>query len=313
MPAIHQIAHLLRLIARHGRWALVVGLITGVASPGLAAILRPWLPHLVTLLLFLTALRIGPRAALGSGADLGRSATFALIYQVALPMAALGIALSLGFATSAVALALILMMAGPSVSGAPNFTIMLGQDPAPALRVLIVGTAVLPLTVLPVLWAMPQLGGASAVLLAALRLSAVIGGAVALAFTLRALLRPEISDNDRAALDGATSVVLAITVVGLMAALGPALRTDPATAAFWMAVAFAANFGLQIAARQVLLASGNRAVATPFAIVAGNRNIALFLVALPAPVTDPILLFIGCYQVPMYLTPILLAKFHAKP
>lgn len=313
MPAIHQIAHLLRLIARHGRWALVVGLITGVASPGLAAILRPWLPHLVTLLLFLTALRIGPRAALGSGADLGRSVTFALIYQVAVPMAALGIALSLGFATSAVALALILMMAGPSVSGAPNFTIMLGQDPAPALRLLIVGTAVLPLTVLPVLWAMPQLGGASAVLLAALRLLAVIGGAVALAFTLRALLRPEISDNDRAALDGATSVVLAVTVVGLMAALGPALRTDPANAALWMAVAFAANFGLQIAARQVLLASGNRAVATPFAIVAGNRNIALFLVALPAPVTDPILLFIGCYQVPMYLTPILLAKFHAKP
>ena len=79
-----------------------------------------------------------------------------------------------------------------------------------------------------------------------------------------------------------------------------------------MLAAFGANYGLQVSTRLGLLAWGKRAIATPMAIVAGNRNLALFLVALPAAVTDPILLFIGCYQVPMYLTPILLAKFHAE-
>jgi len=29
-------------------------------------------------------------------------------------------------------------------------------------------------------------------------------------------------------------------------------------------------------------------------------------------VTDPLLLFIGCYQIPMYLTPILLGRFYRR-
>ena len=46
------------------------------------------------------------------------------------------------------------------------------------------------------------------------------------------------------------------------------------------------------------------------AVVAGNRNIALFLLALPSGVTDQILLFVGCWQFPMYLTPLLLRRIY---
>ena len=52
--------------------------------------------------------------------------------------------------------------------------------------------------------------------------------------------------------------------------------------------------------------------AAPLAIVAGNRNIALFLTALPSTITDPLLLFIGCYQVPMFLTPIMLNRLYRR-
>jgi len=60
----------------------------------------------------------------------------------------------------------------------------------------------------------------------------------------------------------------------------------------------------------LLRRGGKHRLAVPLAIIAGNRNIALFLTALPTPVTDPLLLFIGCYQIPMYLTPILLGRFY---
>ena len=303
----------LRTIARHGRLVMVIGLILGVAIPGLSAALRPWLPHLVALMLFVTAFRIGPRAALGSWRDLGGSVGLALIFQVAMPLAGLAVFTALGVELTPLALVLMLVLAGSTVTGAPNFTIMLGHDPAPALRMLMVGTALLPLTVLPVLWAMPQLGGAPAVLGAALRLLAVIGVSVALAFVLRSRFRPVMSDDDRAVLDGGATIGLALIGVALMAALGPALRSDLSSVVFWMIAAFAANYGLQIVTRLGLLAAGKPAIATPIAVVAGNRNLALFLVALPAAVTDPILLFIGCYQVPMYLGPILLARFHGKP
>jgi hypothetical protein len=55
---------------RHGRFCLVAGLLAGLLLPELAAVLRPWLPEFVAALLFITALRIGPRAALGNLRDL---------------------------------------------------------------------------------------------------------------------------------------------------------------------------------------------------------------------------------------------------
>ena len=63
----------------------------------------------------------------------------------------------------------------------------------------------------------------------------------------------------------------------------------------------------QIAANRAL-AGADPAGRVGISVTAGNRNIALFLVSLPAGVIDPVLLFIGCYQVPMYLTPILMRR-----
>lgn len=300
---------ILHWIARHGRWALVTGLIAGLTLPGLAIMLRPFIPALVAVLLFLTALRIGPVAAFG-GVRAARGAVgLALIYQLAAPMAALGILAAFGVEGTALGLVVVLMLAAPSVTGAPNFAILMRQDPAPALRLLLVGTALLPVTVLPVLWALPILGPFPLVLEAALRLLGVIALACAAGFALhRALPRPP----DTAALDGLTAIVLAIVVVGLMSALGPALVSDPARVAGWLAVALALNLGLQLVADTGLRRYGHPAPAGP-AIIAGNRNIALFLVALPETVTEPLMIFIGCYQIPMYLTPILMRALHARP
>jgi len=47
-------------------------------------------------------------------------------------------------------------------------------------------------------------------------------------------------------------------------------------------------------------------------VISGNRNIALYLTALPAAVTEPLLAFVGCYQFPMYMTPLLMRKFYNK-
>ena len=69
------LAALLRLCARHGRLILIAGLVAGVALPDLAAALKPFLPEMVALLLFIAALRVGPRKAAGSLRDMARSST----------------------------------------------------------------------------------------------------------------------------------------------------------------------------------------------------------------------------------------------
>ncbi len=296
-------------IARHGKLGLIAGLVAGVALPDLAVTLRHWIPELVALLLFLTAFRIGPQETVGSLRDLGQTASTALTLQLALPLAFLACLWILNVPLSPLALAVALMLAAPSVTGSANFSILLNSEPAPALRLLIVGTALLPLTCIPVFWMLPQFGAMAAVLQAAARLLVVILAAAALGFALRHWVVPRLSDHDRRATDGLTVIVLAIVVIGLMSAIRPAFERDPAELGFWLAAAFGVNFGMQILAFTILRARG-RNDAVPIAIVAGNRNFALFFVALPTETTDPLLIFLGCYQFPMYLTPTLMRRLY---
>ena len=77
-------------------------------------------------------------------------------------------------------------------------------------------------------------------------------------------------------------------------------------------IVFAANFGLQVVAFLLQRFRGLNTDTASLSIIAGNRNMALFLASLPAGVTDPILLYIGCYQVPMYLTPVLMSWLYKR-
>jgi hypothetical protein len=293
-------------IARHGRLALVAGLVAGLTLPDLAALIRPWLPHLVAVLLFLTAFRIGVRQAAGSLAEARSSLLLVTVFQLAMPVAALVMFWSLGLMATTFAIAVMLMLTAPGVSGGAAFTALLGRDPAPALRVQIAGLAVFPLTVMPILWVTPALGSMGDVLAASGRLLVVITIASALGFALRRL----IPVPDLRQVDGLNAIALFVIVIGLMAAVGPAVRADPVLVLKWLAGVCAVNFGLQIACYMILK---GRSTADPTgpSIIAGNRNVALFLLALPAATTDPLLIFIGVYQVPMFLTPIAMRWLYA--
>lgn len=296
--------------ARHGRLVLVLGLAAGIGLPGLALALRPFIGDMIAALLFIAALRVGPRQAVGALGDLRNSVGAALIFQIAFPIAALFVFQAAGW-TGALSTALVLMLAASPISGSPNLTLLTGNDPAPALRQLVIGTALLPLTVIPVFWLSPALGGGGEVLLAAGRLLAIIALAGCAGFLLRAFALKNPSIRSIAAIDGASALVMAVVVVGLMSAVGPAIRSEPRALAISLLAAFAASFGLQILVAVILRRADRRHLAAPFGIVAGNRNIALFLTALPAAATDPLLLFIGCYQIPMYLTPLLMGWLYS--
>ena len=303
----------LALVARHGRAALILGLVAGLLLPGVALALRPWLSQMITGLLFLTAFRIGHRAALGGLADGISTLKATLVLQLAMPLTALGLFALFGVAHTPLAVALLLMLSAPSVTGSPNITQLLGHPPEPAFRVLILGTALLPLTVIPVLLLSPGLGNLFEVLLAAGRLLGVIALTVTIAFGARHLLMPDLAPQKAQALDGLTTLALAIIVVGLMSALGPALARDPVLVLQWLVAVTVANLGLQILTFRWLRWRGHHKTAVPFSVIAGNRNFALFLIALPASTTDPLLIFLGCYQVPMYLTAILMRRIYNSP
>lgn len=289
-------------LARHGRYVLACGLLAGILLPETAQGLRPYLPQMTIFLLFVTAFRIGPTEAVaGLRHGFGVLKT-ALFLQLALPLIAIAVMVLMGISHTTFGIAILLMLAAPSVTATPNITILLGYDPEPAFRLFIVGTAILPLTIIPIFWLSPDLGDLSGALAAAARLLAAIWCAVIAAFILRKLIMPVLNMRQTKSIDGFTSLVLAVVVVGFMSAVAPALRADPYLVLGWVTVAVFANLGSQIVAYIALLKLGWNNLAVPFAVVAGNRNFALFLIALPAAMTDPLLIFLGCYQLPMYLT-----------
>ena len=305
------LSRLLIATARHGRLVLIAGLVAGILLPGLAGMGRGVLPELVACMLGVAALRIGPSAARGSLADIHISLRLVAVYQLLLPLVLAGVFLALGW-DGTLATAMVLMAAAPSISGSPNLTIMTGHDPAPALRLMIAGVALLPLTVAPVFLLWPIFGSLGAIALASGKLLLLIGCSSAAAFLIRQRFFPQPSIETLGVIDGVSALLMAVLVIGLMSALGPAIAETPGLVGLTLAAAFAINFSLQIAAYMLTGGRGHERSRVAWSIIAGNRNIALFLVALPAAITDPLLLFIGCYQIPMYLTPILLRPLYSS-
>ncbi len=269
--------------------------------------MKPYLPFLVALLLCLTAFRVGaPRAFGGLTTGAGVLAQV-LVLQLVLPMGLLAVLFVFQMPITPFLLAVILMLSAPSVTGAPNFAIMNGADPAPAMRILVLGTALFPVLVLPVFWSLPQLGRAEGLRASAL-LVGVILVSVGLGFAARHLSADRIGPMQERAVDGLNALALAVIVIGLMSAVGPLLRTEPMRLAGWAVAVFCLNVGLQVIAFYVY--KGRARVA--FSMISGNRNVALFLIALPEEVVEPLLIFIGCYQIPMYLTPIVMKRLHDR-
>ena len=302
---------ILEFMARNGRMMLIAGLVAGIALPGLAVILRPWIAPMIVALLFLAVLRLGPEGLVAGFKGIHRAIGLALFFQLALPLIAAGIFAVAGVLTHPLAMGVVLVLAAAPITGSPNITAMTGGDPAPSLRQLVLGTAILPLTVVPIFLVMPAFGDAGDVASAAawLLLLIAIAGGVAIALRLSGIVR----GTPRAilAMDGTAALLLGLVVIGMMSAIGPAMSGNPLGLAATLLVVFSLNMGLQLAA-STIAARSSPAAAPAIGIAAGNRNVALFLSVLPAQTADMLLLFIGCFQIPMYLTPIVLNRWYGK-
>ena len=304
-------SYLLALASTHARACLIAGLAGGVLFPKTAALMVPWLPHMVAVLLTVTALRVGHRAALGAMRDLWLGLACVVALQLVLPLIFFGLLFALDLHTTSAALAILLTAAAPAITGSVNLALLLRLDAGRMMQLLVLGTAVFPLTILPLLMLLPQLGSTIDVVQAALWLLIVILLSAAAGFGLRARLFPDPNPAQTQTLDGLSVLAFSIIAVGLMAALTPALLSDPWLTLRWALLAFGICYGLQLLALTALRHTRVKGIAGLLAISAGNRNIAIFLVALPPDVMAPLMIFVGCWQLPMYLTPILLPRLYA--
>lgn len=206
-----------------------------------------------------------------------------------------------------------LVAAAPPISGSPNLVLLLSGNGSAAMRWLMLGTMVLPISCLPILYLLYPEQSASIMIRPSLVLLAlIVGSIVCAALFLKAnqslgiTLKPDV-------LDGASALVLAVMVIGLMSAVHQPESTLRSVVNM-LVFASVVNAGYQFLGFVFAkLAKLNSADTITHGVVMGNRNIALYLTALPAAQIEPLLLFIACYQVPMYLTPLIGGFCYRRP
>jgi arsenite transporter len=140
---------------------------------------------MIVSLLFLAVLRLGPDGLRAGMKGMQYAAGLALCCSLPCRSPRHSPSPHSAGSSHPLAMGVILVLAAAPITGSPNITLMAGGDPAPALRQLVVGTALLPLTVIPVFWLMPAFGSPMAVARAALELLGLIALAGGAALALR--------------------------------------------------------------------------------------------------------------------------------
>ena len=193
----------------------------------------------------------------------------------------------------------------------PAFARMVGLDGEISLVVAVVSTLLVPFTAPPL--ALGLMGIDLAISLPALmgRLVLVVGLPLLLSIALRRLLGRARLVALGPVVDGASVWLVMLYGIGVMLGVPAAAAADPLWTLGALALATAGNFGANLATAVVFAPVGAR-VALAAGLLAGNRNMALFIAVLPAATDPRIILFFVLCQFPLFLSPFLLRPVYAR-
>lgn len=295
-------------LGKQGKWVLPLGLVVALLFPRLASLMQVAIGPLLAVLLVISFLQVNGRAGNNTWSNqLIRSLFLLLCIQLILPVVLL-LLMRLASVPVEWQIPVSLVAAASCITGGPAIVMMLGGNGRVAIRLLIVSTLALPLTAFPVLAMLPLHSSQGMLIQTALMLTLVVVGAYLVARAIRVYALGAYDQHQKQCLDGLSAIFLALIVLGLMAAIHTAWD-DPyllMVTLFWACVV---NFAFQLLGLALNhLFSMN--VPIVLGVMTGNRAVAIFLTALPASTYQPFLLFIACYQIPMYLTPLLGSYFY---
>ncbi len=300
----------LAVFARHGSALLAIAIFGGALLPPLAAAAHPLLGPVVFGLMVLIFLRVDLGATLARLTKPGPAALMVAGELIVSPlvMAALIAPFHLD---PGIAAGLVIFAAGCAATSSPAFARMVGLDADLSLVVSLLSTLLVPFTAPPLSAWLAGVGlpiGTGAFML---RLLFYVGLPAVLSLGIRAVTGRDALGRWGEAVDGTLVLLLFLYGFGVMDGLQARITADPAWVATALVAAFAANYALNVLTTLALLPLGLRDAASG-GLMAGNRNMALFIAVLPSN-TDPRLsLFFGLCQFPLFLSPFLLRPVYRR-
>lgn len=298
----------LEWIGANARVLIALAPVAALFLDDLAKLLRPALPVLVASVYAAAMIRIDVRSAALQAfrpAHLMRSGLIIIAIMMLVPAATLYLAKLVGLGPEAVK-ALVYTALAPPFASAAAICLILGANAVLALELTILAALVAPLTG-PFVGEL-LLGEALPLdpMALSLRIAGMIAAGVGIALVARKLLTPQWIASRHRAFDGVSALLMMVLIIPLFEGVGAAVSGNPLDSFRVFCLVILANTGVQLLAILALTPFIGVASAATVAITAGNRNGAMYLAALPP--NAYFALFVALYQIPMYLTPIILKR-----
>jgi BASS family bile acid:Na+ symporter len=303
----------LAFLGRHATLFMAGGVLLGLAGPPLAALAKPQL--VPTLLIPLTLARVRlDWSAMAAWRHRAGTAALLLVWILAVSpilVWALTTALVPLGLPAPLRVALVLMAASSPIVSSVAIALIVGLDATLAIVAVLLATALVPLTLPPMAAALVDVTVDIGVGAFMLRLALLVGSAFAVAWLIRRIVPASTLVRNRELLDGLTVVNLVLFGLAIMDGITAYAIERPAYVVTALVAAYAFNLMLQGAGYAAFRSLGRRAALT-VALVSGNCNMGLVLVALEDRAPFEVTVFFALAQIPMYTLPALSVRFYRR-
>ncbi|MBS7809586.1 hypothetical protein KHU32_01465 [Roseococcus sp. XZZS9] len=307
---LDRIRRFLEWSALRGAALLAGGIFAGLFVPPLAAAARDIITPIVFLLMVLVLLRVDLGQVI---AYLRRPALVTALLAwllIVSPLIIWAVLWSLGI-THPFAAGLVIVATGCAATSSPAFARLVGLDGEIAFVVAILSTLILPFTAPPLALGLLGIDLAISIPGLMLRLALLVGLPLIISIGLRRLMGPAVLERWGRAVDGAVVLLVVLYGFGVMDGVLGQLLARPALVLGGILTAFAGSLAMNAMTAAAFAGFGRR-VTLSAGLMAGNRNMALYLAVIPATADPHIILTFVLFQFPLFLSPFLLKPIYER-
>jgi predicted Na+-dependent transporter len=306
MPILDALRAALAWLGRQGTRALAVSIFCGLALPQFAVYVKPYLGQTVFVLLLFSYLRTDPRAFSQHFRRPGLTIAVSLWTMIALPLLFGGAYVLFGLREALPALytIMILQIAITPITSSAAFAALMGLDVALSLAVLVVSTALSPLTTVAFSYLFLGTSMFSPVELG-LKLFLFFAGAGVVAYAIRRAAGAAWIDRQKETIDGLNVIAVFIFAIAAMESVPRNVLADPIFALKLLGLIVLVTFALIGLSVLVFIKSGiDRALV--IGLLNGFRNLGLVMATLGASLPELAWFYFAMSQFPIYIFPALL-------
>lgn len=286
---------------------LAISIFAGIAFPALAAFFKPFLLPLI-FLGFLTAVL---QVSFGDAAHAifkGRSGWIALFWQLLVLPLVLLLALK-PILSEQLHLFAVVSMCTCAITVTTALSRLFGLNSPLSLVVCMSGAVLMPL---PLYFFLNALGNNNVQLdlyTYGVRIVVFIVLPFLVAFCIRKLITPETDAWLQQKMPRVALVLVVFFGLAVMDGVGELMFSDPYRLLSYVLLAFGISIGVQLLSYFALGFLGRRD-ATTIALLSAYRNMGLVAAIVGSSLGDDFFIFLGVWQLPMYLLPWLLRRFY---